>query len=129
MRTTKTKKLLALILALVMLVGSVLPVAAADADAKSESGTKVSLQELTDEYSLISYEEYKKKYDYTAETIAGLRTGKEVTVAATDYLEGDHYFRIHREGHNLDRCHTQIALVEDMEKKWDEMQQIVAKYR
>ena len=47
----------------------------------------------------------------------------------TDYLEGDHYFRIHREGHNLDRCHTQIALVEDMEKKWDEMQQIVAKYR
>ena len=91
MRTTKTKKLLALILALVMLVGSVLPVAAAETDAKSESGTKVSLQELTDEYSLISYEEYKKKYDYTAETIAGLRTGKEVTVAATDYLEGEEY--------------------------------------
>jgi hypothetical protein len=64
MRTTKTKKLLALILALVMLVGSVLPVAAADAeDNKSEAGTKVSLQELTDEYSLISYEEYKKKYN------------------------------------------------------------------
>ena len=47
----------------------------------------------------------------------------------TDYLEGDHYFRVHREGHNLDRCRTQIALVEDMEKKWDKMQEIVAKYR
>ena len=26
----------------------------------------------------------------------------------TDYLEGDHYFKIHREGHNLDRCRTQL---------------------
>lgn len=43
----------------------------------------------------------------------------------TDYLEGDHYFRIHREGHNLDRCRTQFKLVEDMESKWDEMAQIV----
>lgn len=47
----------------------------------------------------------------------------------TDYLEGDHYFRIHREGHNLDRCRTQIALVEDMERKWDKMQEIVNQYR
>ena len=35
----------------------------------------------------------------------------------TDYLEGDHYFKIHREGHNLDRCRTQFKLVKDMEKK------------
>ena len=46
----------------------------------------------------------------------------------TDYLQGDTYFRVHREGHNLDRCRTQIALVEDMEAKWDQMQAIVAKY-
>ncbi len=46
----------------------------------------------------------------------------------TDYLQGDTYFRIHREGHNLDRCHTQMALVEDMEKKWDKMQEAVASY-
>lgn len=39
----------------------------------------------------------------------------------TDYLEGDKYFRIHRPGHNLDRARTQIALVADMERKWDEM--------
>lgn len=47
----------------------------------------------------------------------------------TDYLEGDHYFKIHREEHNLDRCRTQFKLVEDMERKWDTMQQIVKKYQ
>ena len=43
----------------------------------------------------------------------------------TDYLQGDTYFKIHREGHNLDRCHTQFKLVADMEKKWQEMEKIV----
>lgn len=47
----------------------------------------------------------------------------------TDYLEGDHYFRVHRENHNLDRCRTQFRLVEDMEKKWDLMNSIVKKYQ
>lgn len=46
----------------------------------------------------------------------------------TDYLEGDTYFKVHREGQNLDRCRTQFKLVKDMEEKWDMMQQIVAKY-
>ena len=43
----------------------------------------------------------------------------------TDYLEGDVYFRIRKEDHNLDRCRTQFRLVEEMEKHWDQMQQIV----
>lgn len=47
----------------------------------------------------------------------------------TDYLQGDRYFRIEKEGHNLDRCRTQIALVKDMEMKWNRMQEIVLKYR
>ena len=46
----------------------------------------------------------------------------------TDYLEGDHYFKIHREHHNLDRCRTQFKLVEDMEAKLDTMQEIIKKY-
>lgn len=46
----------------------------------------------------------------------------------TDYLQGDTYFKIHREGHNLDRCRTQFKLVADMEAKWDVMSAIVAKY-
>ncbi len=43
----------------------------------------------------------------------------------TDYLQGDVYFKIHREHHNLDRCRTQFKLVEDMEKKWYTMQEII----
>ena len=44
----------------------------------------------------------------------------------TDYLQGDTYFKTHREGQNLDRCRTQIKLVEDMEANWEKMAEIVA---
>ena len=43
----------------------------------------------------------------------------------TDYLDGDHYFAVHRPGHNLDRSRTQLKLVSDMEKKWADMVRIV----
>ena len=43
----------------------------------------------------------------------------------TDYLQGDTYFKIHRENHNLDRCRTQFKLVSDMEAKWDTMNKII----
>ena len=43
----------------------------------------------------------------------------------TDYLDGDHYFAVHREGHNLDRARTQFKLVADMESKWEEMKKVV----
>lgn len=46
----------------------------------------------------------------------------------TDYLQGDTYFKIHREHHNLDRCRTQLKLVADMETKWNRMNEIVKKY-
>ena len=42
----------------------------------------------------------------------------------TDYLEGDQYFRIHRPEHNLDRARTQLALVADMERKWEQMNRL-----
>jgi hypothetical protein len=43
----------------------------------------------------------------------------------TDYLEGDTYFKIHREGHNLDRCRTQFKLVESIEQQEEEMNRLV----
>ncbi|MBD5547842.1 MAG: aminoglycoside phosphotransferase family protein [Lachnospiraceae bacterium] len=46
-----------------------------------------------------------------------------------DFLEGDVYFKIHREGHNLDRARTQFKLIADMEEKWDRMTAIVEKYK
>ena len=45
-----------------------------------------------------------------------------------DFLTGDHYFKVHRVNHNLDRARTQFQLVADMETKWDEMTAIVQKY-
>ncbi|MBQ9783541.1 MAG: aminoglycoside phosphotransferase family protein [Clostridia bacterium] len=47
----------------------------------------------------------------------------------TDYLEGDVYFKIHRPGHNLDRCRNQFALVADMEKKLPAMNAIIEKLK
>ena len=44
----------------------------------------------------------------------------------TDYLEGDHYFKVHRDGHNLDRCRTQFKLVESIESQEAAMNRLVA---
>ena len=46
----------------------------------------------------------------------------------TDYLDGDHYFRIHYPEQNLDRCRTQFKLVRDMEEQWDAMAAVIEKY-
>jgi hypothetical protein len=43
----------------------------------------------------------------------------------TDYLAGDTYFKVHREGHNLDRCRTQFKLVESIEQQQEEMERLV----
>ena len=43
----------------------------------------------------------------------------------TDYLAGDPYYKVHREGHNLDRCRTQFKLVESIEAQEDRMNRLV----
>ncbi len=43
----------------------------------------------------------------------------------TDYLNGDTYFRIHREHHNLDRARNQFKLVEELEQKEEVLSAIV----
>ncbi len=43
----------------------------------------------------------------------------------TDYLNGDTYFKVHREGHNLDRCRTQFKLVESIERQEEKMDRLV----
>ncbi len=42
----------------------------------------------------------------------------------TDHLNGDRYFRITRDGHNLDRAHTQFRLVESMLAQEDEFRRL-----
>ncbi len=43
----------------------------------------------------------------------------------TDYLNGDTYFKIHREHHNLDRARNQFKLVWDIEQKEEMLNKIV----
>ena len=43
----------------------------------------------------------------------------------TDYLEGDTYFRTHREGQNLDHTRTQFKLLKDMENLLPQMEEII----
>lgn len=45
----------------------------------------------------------------------------------TDHLMGDTYYRIHRAGHNLDRCRTQFRLVQSIEEHEEAMQSFVDK--
>ena len=44
-----------------------------------------------------------------------------------DHLNGDKYFKVHRQNHNLDRARTQFTLVRRMEEHWDEMMDIIRK--
>lgn len=46
----------------------------------------------------------------------------------TDHINGDTYFHIARENHNLDRARTQFKLIEEMEKVHPQMQMLVKKY-
>jgi aminoglycoside phosphotransferase (APT) family kinase protein len=43
----------------------------------------------------------------------------------TDHLQGDVYFKVHRPGHNLDRCRTQFKMVRVLEERNDRFQEIV----
>ena len=45
-----------------------------------------------------------------------------------DYLNGDTYFQVHRDKHNLERARAQLTLALDIEKKLPEMAEIVKKY-
>ena len=42
-----------------------------------------------------------------------------------DYLAGDTYYKVHRDGHNLDRCRTQFKLIESIEQQEDAMERLV----
>ncbi len=90
--------------------------------------------------SMDLFEAYSKGY---IEGCAGKLTKKEIELMPmgakvmtfecgmrflTDYLQGDVYFKIHRENQNLDRCRTQFKLVADMEDKWETMKEIINKY-
>ncbi len=46
----------------------------------------------------------------------------------TDYIDGDNYFKIHHEHHNLQRTRAQFSLLKSMENQFTDMQAIVNKF-
>jgi len=46
-----------------------------------------------------------------------------------DHIDGDRYFRIHHENHNLERARCQIALCRDMMSRYDEMCAVIERFR
>ncbi len=57
-------------------------------------------------------------------------SGKLITLECgmrflTDYLQGDHYFKIHHPGHNLERCRSQFTFVRVIEDHLAQMEEIV----
>jgi Ser/Thr protein kinase RdoA (MazF antagonist) len=68
-----------------------------------------------------------------AEIMHMVVAGKMITMMIgvrflTDFLNGDIYFRTHREGHNLDRCRTQFALVDRLNEMSDVLEGIVRRH-
>ncbi len=43
----------------------------------------------------------------------------------SDFLSGDTYFKVHHDGHNLDRCRTQFKLVRSIEEQEEQMNELV----
>lgn len=83
---------------------------------------------FTSGYLSVAKEFLTEKELYSLSVGAKLMTFECGIRFLTDYLNGDTYFKIHREHQNLDRCRTQFKLVSDMEQKMDEMHKIVRRY-
>lgn len=55
-------------------------------------------------------------------------TGELAMRFLTDYLDGDLYFKVNSPVHNLVRARAQMALLQDVERREDELHEMVARY-
>lgn len=46
-----------------------------------------------------------------------------------DYLDGDLYFKVYRDDHNLDRCRTRFQIVREMEKREEMIRSVIKSFR
>ncbi len=85
MRKGNAKKLVALIMSALMLIGTAVPAfAASDTGSGVKASTGISLTEIDDKFNLVSYEKYKEKYGYD-DNYDKLHTGESVKLDAKDY--------------------------------------------
>lgn len=91
-------------------------------------------------FSIELFEQYVKGYMSALRPSMTLKEANNLALGAimmtyecgirflSDHLDGDIYFNVKRENHNLDRTRTQFKLVSDMERQFDRMNAIVMKY-
>jgi len=96
--------------------------------------SKVVMQMPMFEALVDGYMDAAHEFLNEAETEHLAFSGKLITLETgmrflTDFLEGDVYFKTHREGHNLDRCRTQFKLVAEIERQQDLMERFVGKVK
>jgi Ser/Thr protein kinase RdoA (MazF antagonist) len=94
--------------------------------------SKIEFDTVFFEALLEGYLTEAKEFLNKEETALIAESGRAITQIMalrflTDYLEGDHYYHISRTGHNLDRSRNQIALIKDMDSKWETALKIVQK--
>jgi hypothetical protein len=92
--------------------------------------SKVKMQFPMFEALVRGYLQTAAEFLTTGERQLLVAAGKIITLEIgirflTDFLEGDTYFKVHRENHNLDRCRTQFKLVESIEQQEAEMNRLV----
>ena len=82
MRKTTSKKLLSLALSFLMTASALVSPIFADGES-ADTDTKTTLQEISETFKSISYEEYVKRHE------GAVRGNSSVTVKATDYLASE----------------------------------------
>ena len=87
---------------------------------KFEAFTAAFLKELGDSMT----DRERELLPYSALII----TLEQATRFLADHINGDVYYHIHRENHNLDRARTQLKLVCDIDNLLPKMQEIVSKF-
>ncbi len=76
---------------------------------------------------LDSAQEFLTKSEKEQIAFAGkLITFEQAVRFLTDFLAGDTYYKMHRPGHNLDRARAQFRLFQEIERKEEKLNRIVA---
>lgn len=112
-----------------------------------DTGDMIRTATATIDEDALDFENMKCNVEYYRELIKGyqsiaksfltereveliIESGRNITQIMavrflTDYLEGDVYYSIERENHNIDRTRTQIALIKDMDRKWEQLKTLI----
>jgi hypothetical protein len=112
--------------------GDMIRTGAASADEDERDLSKVAMNLPMFEMFVRGFAEQTSHFFTTTEKehlafAAKLITFEQLIRFLTDYLAGDIYYKVHREGHNLDRTRTQMKLVQSIVEQEEAMNEVIEK--